>query len=284
MSQYHHDMPMDPGAIAAAARRKKRKSCNCKNSRCLKLYCECFASGVYCNNCNCRNCCNNVMNEVRRKLAIETTLERNPDAFRPKIAQSPVPIGIAKKAANSGWVRQVHHKGCHCKKSHCLKKYCECFQANILCSENCKCQDCKNYEGSAERKLLEQKGQVTPPPTKLKRSRGPPAVGDAPPLILEQPSRRQLRPPVVPKRNDMLVSDGSYLLQSMSARPSRYVLPVFIFCCIVVYIFGVYVLCYENRRFPTLSKYWLHEYPLLTFIPIPTSHLISHIDPRSQGF
>jgi len=24
----------------------KRKLCNCKNSRCLKLYCECFASGM----------------------------------------------------------------------------------------------------------------------------------------------------------------------------------------------------------------------------------------------
>lgn len=33
--------------------------CNCKKSRCLKLYCDCFAVGKCCTkDCNCINCLN----------------------------------------------------------------------------------------------------------------------------------------------------------------------------------------------------------------------------------
>ncbi|CAH2051177.1 unnamed protein product [Thlaspi arvense] len=130
---------------------QKKKHCNCKHSRCLKLYCECFASGAYCDGCNCVNCFNNVDNEPARREAVESTLERNPNAFRPKIASTPQG---ARDNSEEVVMLGKHHKGCHCKKSGCLKKYCECFQANILCSDNCKCLGCKNFEGSEDRKAL----------------------------------------------------------------------------------------------------------------------------------
>ncbi|XP_057958202.1 protein tesmin/TSO1-like CXC 5 isoform X2 [Malania oleifera] len=145
---------VQPGCNAEDCTPKKQKQCNCKNSKCLKLYCECFASGTYCDACNCINCHNNVENEAARQEAVGATLERNPNAFRPKIANSPHGSQDGKEEAREVSMLGRHNKGCNCKKSGCLKKYCECFQGNILCSENCKCMDCKNFEASEERRAL----------------------------------------------------------------------------------------------------------------------------------
>ena len=39
---------------------------------------------------------------------------------------------------------QEHLTGCHCKRSACLKKYCECYTAQVACSDRCRCIDCRN--------------------------------------------------------------------------------------------------------------------------------------------
>ncbi|XP_062951987.1 tesmin [Cynocephalus volans] len=109
----------------------------------LAGYCDCFASGDFCNNCNCNNCCNNLRHEIERLRAIKACLDRNPEAFQPKIGKGKL-----------GDVKPRHSKGCNCKRSSCLKNYCECFEAKIMCSSICKCIGCKNYEESPERKTL----------------------------------------------------------------------------------------------------------------------------------
>ncbi|XP_017865706.1 PREDICTED: protein lin-54 homolog isoform X3 [Drosophila arizonae] len=127
-----------PAAGAAAALDAlggtRRKHCNCSKSQCLKLYCDCFANGEFCQDCTCKDCFNNLDYEVKREEAIRSCLERNPSAFKPKIT-----------APNSGDIR-LHNKGCNCKRSGCLKNYCECYEAKIPCSTMCKCVGCRNME------------------------------------------------------------------------------------------------------------------------------------------
>lgn len=99
---------------------RPRKPCNCTKSQCLKLYCDCFANGEFCHMCNCMNCYNNLENEEHRQRAIKNCLERNPNAFRPK-------IGKSKDTSGDSAIRK-HTKGCNCKRSGCLKNYCECYE------------------------------------------------------------------------------------------------------------------------------------------------------------
>ncbi|CAN7993790.1 unnamed protein product, partial [Ixodes hexagonus] len=128
---------------------RPRKPCNCTKSQCLKLYCDCFANGEFCHSCNCNNCFNNLEHEEERQKAISACLDRNPNAFRPKIGKSRCP-------GKEGDHERRHTKGCNCKRSGCLKNYCECYEAKILCSSMCKCIGCKNFEDSSERKTLMQ--------------------------------------------------------------------------------------------------------------------------------
>ena len=105
--------------------KKKEEICKCKNSQCLKLYCECFANGRICNNCFCIGCKNTIENEEIRKTIYNEIISKNPKAIQ-KI-----------KSVKRSWT-------CHCKNSNCKKNYCDCFQNKKFCSSKCKCEDCHN--------------------------------------------------------------------------------------------------------------------------------------------
>ncbi|XP_059048709.1 protein lin-54 homolog isoform X1 [Achroia grisella] len=132
----------DSDVVSTELGLRPRKACNCTKSQCLKLYCDCFANGEFCNRCNCNNCHNNLENEELRQKAIRACLDRNPNAFRPKIGKS--------KTAGPEIIRR-HNKGCNCKRSGCLKNYCECYEAKIACTSMCKCVGCRNVEETLSR-------------------------------------------------------------------------------------------------------------------------------------
>ena len=104
---------------------KNSLTCTCKNSFCLKFYCECFSNGIYCQDCTCINCKNIPKYESLRQEKYKNIIERNPKAV--------YQINSVKKSFV-----------CNCKNSNCSKKYCDCFQSGKRCTSKCKCINCLN--------------------------------------------------------------------------------------------------------------------------------------------
>lgn len=88
--------------------------CNCSKTGCNRLYCECYANGRFCSNCNCVNCQN--------KPPMNCVTNKRPEPVKPQ-----------KEAIT-----------CTCTKSGCNKKYCECFKNGVKCNGDCRCVGCNN--------------------------------------------------------------------------------------------------------------------------------------------
>lgn len=98
--------------------------CSCSKTNCNRYYCECFRSGLYCIDCNCKNCQN--------KPPENWTSNRNTSSIPNKPKTELVT--------------------CTCTKSGCNKKYCECYKNGSKCNPLCRCVACENSENGKKSK------------------------------------------------------------------------------------------------------------------------------------
>ena len=87
-------------------------------TQCNRKYCECYNSGNYCVDCNCKNCNN--------KPPENSYTNKRPSDEQSKIKKEKVI--------------------CTCTKSGCNKNYCECFKIGQKCSALCRCIGCENND------------------------------------------------------------------------------------------------------------------------------------------
>eukprot|EP00658_Telonema_sp_P-2_P080648 TRINITY_DN8068_c0_g1_i2.p1 TRINITY_DN8068_c0_g1~~TRINITY_DN8068_c0_g1_i2.p1 ORF type:complete len:298 (+),score=50.10 TRINITY_DN8068_c0_g1_i2:61-954(+) len=103
------------------------KSCRCRKSKCLKLYCECFAASQLCTDaCRCMAC------------------ENCEGTFETQMRDGPPDFSMQNTLYSMQPVNRALLRGCSCKRSACRKKYCECFSTCRDCTSACKCVGCEN--------------------------------------------------------------------------------------------------------------------------------------------
>ena len=118
--------------------------CTCKKTKCIKKYCECYSSGVFCKNCKCENCenCGNKPyltdnNNNNNNNIIKKEEELNENKTIKQMSESEIICDI-----NDNYSKKLII--CTCSKSGCNKNYCECFKAKVKCNNKCRCIKCLN--------------------------------------------------------------------------------------------------------------------------------------------
>ena len=104
--------------------------CSCLKTGCNKNYCQCFSSGRYCIDCNCKNCKNKDLNNSNFERSI----------YYKENTKKKIQREIKKKIINE----------CTCSRSNCNKKYCECYRKGLKCTTKCRCVNCHNCENKID--------------------------------------------------------------------------------------------------------------------------------------
>ena len=124
-----------------------RIHCTCKKTKCIKKYCECFSSGVFCFNCKCDNCenvgffvdDNNNNNVINNHIITDNNNINDNEINENKNNKQNNESNYDNKETNSKKLII-----CTCSKSGCNKNYCECFKAKVKCNNKCRCIKCLN--------------------------------------------------------------------------------------------------------------------------------------------
>jgi len=101
--------PISSQLVPNQQRTSQQKGCTCRKTKCLKLYCHCFANSVVCSTqvCFCEGCKNTPEELEKGKdgdiaQARRSVLIRNPNAFKDKFLDASVGIVVRGPGGSSG--------------------------------------------------------------------------------------------------------------------------------------------------------------------------------------
>lgn len=146
-SERTFDQPTFPNSFDKQSLGQKTK-CRCRNSKCLKLYCECFKTFGFCNEaCECVECRNGEDNFERRSAVNKVLSSKyGKTKFQSVIKAKEFEVHPSEDLS-TGIVHSVMKSDelvCQCKKSFCNNKYCSCHASGRKCSVTCQCLECQN--------------------------------------------------------------------------------------------------------------------------------------------